>query len=146
MSNDYEYDFEDGPTPFEHMAPNLPEHVRRAIAKRQAGDCGCFDPSAEPQWIDRDFMGMTDDHWELSRMRCARCGTPWVRGFLEFEAFSRSGRHYRSPTTDAALQGVSRAEDALSLIEEASFRIAGGSRFGGEDFMSPGPGPLNSNL
>jgi hypothetical protein len=52
--------------------------------------------------------------------------------------FSRSGRHYRSPTTDEALQGVRRPEDALSLIEKASFRIAGGSRFGGDDYMSPG--------
>jgi hypothetical protein len=59
--------------------------------------------------------------------------------------FSRSGRHYRSPTTDEALQSVRRPEDALSLIEKTSFRIAGGSRFGGDDFMSPGPGALNSN-
>ncbi|WP_186138312.1 hypothetical protein [Burkholderia gladioli] len=124
------------------MEPNLPE---RAIAEHLAQSCDCFDPSAEPQWIDRAPIGMTDDQWELSRMRCARCGTPWVRGYLEFEAFSRSGRHYRAPATDATLQGISGPDDALHLIVDASFRIAGGSRFGGEDFMSPGPGPMNSN-
>ncbi|WP_257811608.1 hypothetical protein [Burkholderia glumae] len=105
--------------------------------------CECFAPAtAEPQWSDRTPIGTTNGEWDVSTMRCARCGTPWIRAFLEYEAFSHSGRHYPAPTTDAALQSVRRAEDALNLIEEASFRIAGGSRFGGEDFKCRSRDPI----
>ncbi len=37
--------------------------------------CQCFDPSAEPRCTDRINIGVNEDYWELSRMRCAMCGT-----------------------------------------------------------------------
>jgi hypothetical protein len=77
-------------------------------------------------------------------MRCDRCGTPWLRAYLEHEVFSKSGRHYRAPTTDGALEGVT-AEKALALIEQASFRIRGGSRFGTTE-VNTGPGKLYDGL
>jgi hypothetical protein len=63
---------------------------------------------------------------------------------LEHEAFSKSGRHYRAPTTDQALEGAT-AEKALALIEQASFRIGGGSRFGTPE-VNTGPGKLYEGL
>jgi len=103
--------------------------------------CQCFDPSAEPQWIDQADIGVTDDYWDVTRMHCARCGTQWVRAFLEYEAFSRSGRHYRAPVTDTTLEEIT-PEGALRLLEEAPLRIAGGSRFGGVKHVDSGPGKL----
>lgn len=74
-------------------------------------------------------------------MRCAHCGTLWLRAFLEYEAFSRSGRHYRAPTTDQDADGVS-ADDALHIIEIAPFKIAGGSRFDGQERIVKDTGKL----
>lgn len=102
--------------------------------------CVCFDPAAQHQWSDRQDIGFADD-WDVSRMRCTQCGTPWLRAFIEFESFSRSGRHYRAPTTDMVLRGIT-AQDALRLIEESEFRIFGGSRFDGRDHVNHGPGAL----
>lgn len=78
-------------------------------------------------------------------MRCAQCHTPWLRAFLEYESFSRSGRHYRAPTTDEALMDIT-APEALQVIEGAAFRIRGGSRFDGRDSVSDGPGVLFNGL
>lgn len=99
--------------------------------------CVCFAPGAHVKWIDSLDIGTTDRYWEVTRMRCAHCGTLWVRAFLEYEAFSRSGRHYRAPTTDQAIGGVT-AEDALHVIELAPFKIAGGSRFDGQERIVTG--------
>lgn len=105
--------------------------------------CQCFEPGARVAWADQADIGMTAHFWDISRMRCARCGTPWLRAFLEHEAFTRSGRHYRAPTTNEALAGVT-SEAALHIIEMATFRIAGGSRFDGVERVISGPGKLIS--
>lgn len=103
--------------------------------------CQCFVPSTTVAWTDQAEIGVTDRYWELSRMRCSKCGTPWLSAFLEFEAFSRSGRHYRAPTNDAALEAIT-PEIALHIIRDATFRIAGGSRFDGVERVVNGPGKL----
>lgn len=103
--------------------------------------CQCFEPGARVEWAGQSGIGVTADFWDISHMRCARCGTPWLRGFLEIEAFSRSGRFYRAPVTDAALAEIT-PDAALRLIEEAPLRIAGGSRFDGVEHVISGPGKL----
>lgn len=106
-----------------------------------AGACECFAPNKDVTWQDRGFIGTTEDYWETSRMRCAKCGTQWVSAFLEYEAFSRSGRHYRAPVDGSALKEMT-PENALRLIEGAPVRIAGGSRFDGVEHVDRGPGEL----
>lgn len=74
-------------------------------------------------------------------MTCDRCGTTWLRAFLEHEAFSRSGRYYRAPVS--ALKPIDLPpETALSLIQAAPFKIAGGSRFDGKERAVTGAGKL----
>ncbi|MDX9844864.1 MAG: hypothetical protein RBT42_14045 [Aquabacterium sp.] len=97
-----------------------------------ASSCDCRSPNNEVHWQDWRDLGMTDRYWELSFMRCRGCGAPWLRAFLEYEAFSRSGRYYRAPVEEAALPGLT-PDAALTLIEAAPFKIAGGSRFDGQE-------------
>lgn len=103
--------------------------------------CQCFVPGITVAWADETDIGVTDRYWDLSKMRCRGCGTPWLRAFLEYEAFSRSGRHYRAPTSDAALETIT-PEAALRIIKMAAYRIAGGSRFDGVEHVLNGPGEL----
>ncbi|MDO3558285.1 hypothetical protein Q3O98_03880 [Ralstonia pseudosolanacearum] len=106
-----------------------------------SGTCECVSPNEDVTWQDRGFIGATADYWEISRLRCAKCGTQWASAFLEYEAFSRSGRHYRAPVTDTSLEEIT-PEAALRLIEAAPLRIAGGSRFDGIECVDRGPGEL----
>jgi hypothetical protein len=89
-------------------------------------------PGNKVDWQDPREIGMTDRYWELSTMRCPRCGATWLRAFLEYEAFSKSGRFYRAPATEGQLAALT-PEGALALIEAAPFKIAGGSRFDGQE-------------
>lgn len=119
-------------------APTRTTHDANAVDR----SCKCFDPHEKAEWSQSVDIGMTDDYWDVTRLRCAHCGTLWVRAFLEYEAFSRSGRHYRAPVSDEQIQGVS-PEEALEHIEAAEFRIAGGSYFDGRDHVTKGPGKLS---
>jgi hypothetical protein len=110
-------------------------------AKMNPNACQCFAAGAKVDWIDQAFLAVTDAYWEISRMRCSGCGTLWARAFLEYEAFSRSGRHYRAPVTAAALDRAN-PEAVLRLIEAAELRIVGGSRFDGVEHLVRGPGKL----
>jgi len=117
------------------------EFARESQSASEDSVCVCLKPDEGVEWSDRADIGMTSDYWEVTRMRCAKCHTPWIRAFIEYEAFPRSGRYYRAPTTDPALFGVT-PEAALHIIETASLRIAGGSRFDGVERVISGPGKL----
>ena len=82
--------------------------------------CLCFEPSSRMEWAD---IGMTDGYWDIASMRWGICGTQRLRAFQEIEAFSRSGRHYRTSTTDKELTSIT-SEAALHIIEVTKFRIA----------------------
>lgn len=106
-----------------------------------ASSCDCQSPINEVQFQGRHEIGMTDRFWEVSVMKCCNCGAPWLRAFLEYEAFSRSGRYYRAPVQEADLAGLT-PDAALGLIETAPFKIAGGSRFDGREVVVNGAGTL----
>lgn len=74
-------------------------------------------------------------------MRCAKCGATWLRAFIEYEAFSRSGRYYRIPIPKATLEDLT-PEAGLLAIENAPFKIVGGSYFGGIERSIAGAGRL----
>ncbi|WP_428852593.1 hypothetical protein [Imbroritus primus] len=103
--------------------------------------CQCFSPGFKIPWAEKSDIGVTDRDWELSKLRCGKCSTPWLRAFLEYEAFSCSGRYYRAPTSDSALETIT-PDAALRIIKDATFRIAGGSRFDGVEHVIHGPGEL----
>ncbi len=107
-------------------------------------DCQCRVPNSPPTLAEQIDIGVTKDYWFISRLRCTNCGTPWLRAFMEHEAFSRSGRHYRAPVTDEALIGLD-PERALAILDEAAFKIAGGSYFDGVETVIKGPGKLISS-
>lgn len=120
------------------------EFARQSKAVSEHSDCVCLKPDADVAWTDRADIGMTSGYWEVTRMRCAKCHTPWIRAFIEYEAFPRSGRFYRAPTTDAALDGVS-PEVGMFIIEDSEFKIAGGSHFDGVEHVVRGHGPLKDS-
>lgn len=107
--------------------------------------CQCFDINAQAEWTNSEYLFSTNEYWEISRLQCAHCGMLWLRAFLEYESFSQSGRHYRTPISKNQLQDII-ADDAISILEAAEFRIAGGSYFNGKLFVSQNPAPLNRNL
>lgn len=117
--------------------PDQPRIRQNDEAGMNKHTCPCFVPGYSGEWTDRADIGVTDHFWEVSRMRCAQCGTPWLRAFLEHEAFSRSGRYYRMPVTDAALEALT-PDAAVCMIETVAFRIAGGSRFDGMEHVISG--------
>lgn len=103
--------------------------------------CQCFAPGTTVAWSNKAEIGVTDRYWDLSELHCSRCGALWLHAFLEYEAFPRSGRYYRAPASDTALE-VIMPEAALRIIETAVFRIAGGSRFDGVEHIANGPREL----
>ena len=117
------------------------EFARQSKSASDHSDCICLQPGAAVEWTDRADIGMTNNYWEVTRMRCAKCQRPWIRAFIEYEAFPRSGRFYRAPSTDAALDRVSPAA-GMAIIEDAEIKIAGGSYFDGVEHVVRGHGRL----
>lgn len=103
--------------------------------------CSCFSLGASRDWTERADIGTSSGYWDVSRIRCGQCGTLWLQANLEHSAFSRSGRFYRTPVSDAVLDGIT-PDAGMSLLKSAPMRIAGGSLWDGVEHVSVGPGEL----
>lgn len=100
--------------------------------------CPCYRPRSQASCTQEADIGITDDGWDITRMRCNRCGTTWLRAYRAYEMFPRAGRYYRLPVSDEQLEGLT-ATAAQHLIEAAECRIAGGSRFSRVECLVEGP-------
>lgn len=69
---------------------------------------------------------------------CLGCGAKWLRYFVEYPAFTASGRWCRGKVTDKDLDGVT-AETALSVIESLDCYEYGGSYFKTASAIGKGP-------
>jgi hypothetical protein len=102
--------------------------------------CECFEPAKGPVSPEVLYSGVdttNSNYGEVTLSRCQRCATVWLRFFIEYESFSRSGRWYRAPIPAERVSGVA-AEHAISLLNSLSPRFAGGSYYDSTGFETRG--------
>lgn len=77
-----------------------------------------------------DLKQFGPDRWygEITVERCKQCGTLWLRYFIEYEAFTSSGRWCRAQVTEHELVNLT-ADDVLSHISSQPWYLYGGSFF-----------------
>jgi hypothetical protein len=103
--------------------------------------CDCESPQARGALFEHTFIGIdqtTGRFADVSLQRCRSCEKDWVHYFVEYEAFSHSGRWAR---------GIVSAEEARSITPEIAaeflhglpWYLYGGSHFGGIAGRKSGP-------
>ncbi len=74
---------------------------------------------------------------DVSLETCRSCGKVWLRYFVEYEAFSRSGRWARGIVTLDQARAMT-PETALDTLDTLPRFVRGGSYFDGEARWSEG--------
>jgi hypothetical protein len=69
---------------------------------------------------------------DVSIRQCRTCGQLWLRYFVEYESFSRSGRWGRGRIDPVTAQSIRPEEGAQFLADLPSY-LYGGSWFDGEE-------------
>lgn len=80
--------------------------------------CECFEAAGGPVNPEVRFNGVdttNSNYGDVTLSKCTRCSTVWLRFFIEYESFSRSGRWYRAPIPPERLSEVT-AESAVSIL------------------------------
>lgn len=80
---------------------------------------------------------------EVSVETCRACGRHWLRYFLEYEAFSKSGRWYRGLISEDVAHTVTPSS-AVAILENLDWYFYGGSYF--DTAGKKGSGPLAVDL
>lgn len=103
--------------------------------------CKCQTPPfhyTDYETIDLGIDEQDGRYGEVSIEKCKVCGSTWLRYFVEYEAFNRSGRWYRGALPEKMIQGVT-PENAAQILATLEPRYAGGSYFDSTGFLSTGP-------
>jgi hypothetical protein len=80
--------------------------------------------------MDEKELGMDANFAEVSLLTCSVCGQHWLRYFIEFEAFTASGRWYLGAITAEQASSLT-AQNAKSTLENLSWYFYGGSYYRG---------------
>ncbi len=108
-------------------------------------ECKCMEPKNRGGF-DSVLIGIDETHGrfgEVSIQTCNRCGNKWLYYFVEYEAFSESGRWYRGLVTEDVARSVT-PETAVTVLENLDWRISGGSYF--RSTGRKGTGPIHVDL
>ncbi|MBT2619160.1 MULTISPECIES: hypothetical protein [Chryseobacterium] len=94
-------------------------------------NCTCESPPIS--YKDYDSYELGTDHTngrygEVTIEICRRCKRKWVKYFVEYESFSRSGRWYRGIINDKNIEKIT-PENAIDYIENMEWYLYGGSYF-----------------
>lgn len=103
--------------------------------------CVCLEPPFHYTNFDSHPVGIDETNGrfgDVSIETCKQCGRKWLRYFVAYEAFPRSGRWYRGLITDEMVGRVT-PETAVSLLENLEWRFCGGSYFNSTGFRHTGP-------
>jgi hypothetical protein len=105
-------------------------------------DCACLSAGPRmPDVIDERHVGCdkTEGRFaDVTIRRCSRCRRLWLRYFVEYEAYSRSGRWAEAPIGEEAA-GQMTPEAAAGFLDRAEFCIYGGSYYGHAGRRGRGP-------
>ena len=93
-------------------------------------NCVCMSPPVlfdqfevePPQYEDDQHGG------EISVQKCKHCGTKWLVYFVEYPAFTASGRWCRGVVQDIELEKIT-STNAINFLEQLPWYIYGGSYF-----------------
>ena len=94
-------------------------------------ECRCTAPPFDFLDYDSELLGVDETNGrfgEVSVETCKACGAKWLRYFVEYEAFSESGRWYRGLVTAESLRSLT-PELAVALLESLPWYFYGGSYF-----------------
>lgn len=95
-------------------------------------DCKCMHPPLDYRDYDldpaSDIFGDDRNGGEITVEKCKHCSTKWLRYFVEYPAFTASGRWCRGVVTDSELADLT-TENALSFLEQRPWYLYGGSYF-----------------
>jgi len=95
-------------------------------------ECRCMSPPFDFLDYDSEPLGIDEANGrlgEVSGETCKACGRQWLHYFVEYEAFSKSGRWFRGLATAEMLRSL-RPETAVALLESLPWYFYGGSYFG----------------
>lgn len=109
-------------------------------------ECRCTTPPFH--YLDYDTVSLGVDmtnsrYGEVTVETCRACGSKWLRYFVEYEAFSQSGRWFRGPVTHEMLESLT-PERAPELLESLPWYFYGGSYF--RTLGRRGSGPFSIDL
>lgn len=129
-------------------SPNFGEMLRTSalsveLSSESQGCCECCDPEARYDAFDHGEVHRDANDGEVTILICRKCGVAWLRYFLEFEAFSRSGRWYRGLLPEAFKRLVRNPQAAVPYLASLPWYFRGGSYFGGAAAKSSGPPALS---
>lgn len=93
--------------------------------------CHCMTPPFSFKDYDSQLLGVDETNGrfgEVSIETCKACGSRWLRYFVEYEAFSESGRWYRGQVTPEMVESLT-PEQAPELLADLPWHFYGGSYF-----------------
>ncbi len=103
-------------------------------------ECHCH----QPPFLHSDFTTKTigtdlthGRYGDVTLEKCNACGDLWLRYFVEYEAFSRSGRWFRALISEQLSKTIT-PEGALAYINRQPWYLAGGSYFQSDGFRTSG--------
>jgi transposase-like protein len=94
-------------------------------------NCPCKAPQCNAENFNFSFWATdtTNNRFaEISIYTCKHCNSQWVHYFVEYEAYSKSGRWYRCRITPLQLQQLT-ANNTVDFLEQAADYFYGGSYF-----------------
>lgn len=105
-------------------------------------NCACMHPPLHYKDFEIDPASdyFVDDvnGGEITIEKCRHCSTKWLRYFIEYPAFTSSGRWCRGVVTDAELSSLT-TEKTLEFLEGLPWYLYGGSYFGTTGKLGKGP-------
>ena len=108
--------------------------------------CSCMTPPFSYKDFVSNAVGVDETHGrfgDVSLETCIHCNSTWIRYFVEYEAFSCSGRWYRGQISEMDAQRIT-AENAASFLEGLPWYFLGGSYF--DSTGRKGCGPLSLGI
>ena len=102
--------------------------------------CRCYKPPFHCQDFVSAPVGIDKTngrYGEVTVETCAHCGEKWLHYFVEYEAFTASGRWFRGPISNAALAAIT-PENSVPFLEKLPWHFKGGSYFGSGGQLSTG--------
>jgi hypothetical protein len=109
-------------------------------------NCRCFSPPFDFRDFDAEPVGVDQTNGrfgDVSIETCKHCGTRWLRYFVEYEAFSASGRWFRGLLTPE-LERTLTPTAAVALLQNLPWHFYGGSYF--QTTGAKGTGPIQVDL
>lgn len=93
--------------------------------------CRCITPPFHRDDFESEAIGidMTNLRFgEVSVETCKACGSKWLQYFVEYEAFTASGRYFRGIASLEQLQGLT-PERAATVLADMTWYFRGGSYY-----------------